>query len=366
MRRIFFFAFGDDGRPVFSGFFLLLVLGFFLPTIGLAEDAAEPQGKPLEVWTSFTLHELQMEEDSPDFFHLRFRVSLSWDPSVRPDWDPFEDLFFYNVSGEASRQKVSPKGKGAAGENPGPDLGQREFWLVEGIFKGYHDFRGFPFDSHELGIVLLSRSLTPSQLHFVSSPENLDLRPAFPVRIEGWQVHSIGFHDGAEQFRHSTPILVDDDHPAFAAWEIAVDRNLSYAAVAIFLPMLVIWTFSYLGFFWKDSSPASRFGTASIFAAIAFYLGTRRLTPDVGYLLALDAAFFGLYLCIALNALWVAWVFHRRTQNDDSGANSIRRAGIAVAPLLALATFGICLWIGAAAQTDSFFEGISPVRQVFP
>jgi len=341
-------------------------LAFFgvavLPGIPLAGNGTDREDeKPFEVRTSFTLHELRLDETNPDFFQLRFRMGLSWNPEEAPGWDPAEDLRFQNTSHEVSRQRVSPRGKGAAGENLGPDLGRVEVWLVEGNFKGYHDYRGFPIDRHELGIILLSRTLGADDIRFVSTPENLDLSPTLPVRIEGWEVRSLGFHDGPERFLHSVPALENGGEPAFAAWEISVERDLSYAAVAIFLPMVLIWFFSYLGFFWADSSPASRFGTAAIFAAIAFTLGTRRLTPDVGYLLALDAGFFGLYFCIAVNALWVAAIFRRKNRGDTAAADRLRKTGIVIAPFFAVLAFGICLLIGATAESDSFFEGKSPL-----
>ncbi|MFP4353102.1 MAG: hypothetical protein ACLFRP_00295 [Puniceicoccaceae bacterium] len=352
-------------RPIRARLHRLFVSAAFLlaPFIAASGDEAADQGQPapFEVWTSFTLHELRLDESDPDFFHLRFRMSLSWDPEAAPGWEPEDDIHFYNTSGEVSRHKVSGRGKGTLGEKLGPDFGRVEIWLVEGNFKGYHDYRGFPVDQHELGVILLSRTLGADQIRFVSAPENLDLRAALPARIEGWEVRSLGFHDGSDRFLHSIPVREDGGEPAFAGWEISVERDLSYAAVAIFLPMVLIWFFSYLGFFWSDSSPASRFGTAAIFAAIAFTLGTRRLTPDVGYLLALDAGFFGLYLCIAVNALWVAAIFRLRNRGETAPAEKLRRAGIRAAPVLAALAIGLSLLLGAAADSDSFFDGRPPV-----
>ncbi len=311
---------------------------------------------------TFTLHELRHEPEKPDSFFLRFRMALQWEPRPGFDWEPREDLHFSNSVGEVVRTLVVSDGKGAVGEAPLPAGGRRETWLVEGDFKSYNDFREYPLDEHQLGVVLLSHSLTPEDLRFVSEPDRLNVRPTFPGRIEGWTLLEMGFYDRSDRFLHSIAATDGGRSPAFAAWEFLVQRDRAVVFVQIFLPMIILWLFSYLGYFWKGDSPASRFSTAAMFAAIALYLGIRSFSPEVGYLLDIHSLFLALYFLIGLNAFLSTVIHHFHDKGRSSKAAGWRRLSMIITPFIAVALVFFVLTHGDIEIKDAIFEGEAPVR----
>ena len=340
----------------------VILWGFVLSAwAGYPASAGAADPEPLVVDCALTLHELRHDPEAPDLFDLRFRLRLRWDPAVRPDWEPWTDLRFANAVGPVEKTRVLPRGLGAAGEAVLDGEGASETWHVEGGFKGYNNFPEYPLDEHELGIVLLSRSLSGDELRFRSRAEWLNVRPTFPGRIEGWSLLAIGFHDHPGRFLHSLATTDDGSPPAFAGWEFVVERSRAVVFVQLLLPMLVLWLFSYLGFFWKGDSPASRFSTAAMFAAIALYLGTRTTTPNVGYLLDLHALFLALYAAIGANALLAAVVFHHVDRGDRDRADRWRKGAKAGSPAFAAALVVLVLLLGNLKTVDAVFEGEAPI-----
>jgi len=326
-------------------------------------SSAPDRTDPLEVNVAFTLHELRHDPEQPDSFFLRFRLALQWEPRPGLAWNPWTDLRFSNRVGEIRRTRVVATGRGSAGEAPLPVEGCRETWLLEGNFKSYNDFREFPLDDHQLGVILLSRSLTPQELRFVSNAERLNVRPTFPGRIEGWTLVEMGFYDRSDRFLHSIASTEDGKLPAFAAWEFLVERDRNVVFVQVFLPMSILWLFSYLGFFWKGDSPASRFSTAAMFAAIALYLGIRSFSPEVGYLLAIHSLFLVLYFSIGLNALFATFVHHLNDTGRVSRAERLRCILMIVSPVLPAILVAVVLNYGDIDIKDAIFEGEPIVRK---
>jgi hypothetical protein len=127
-------------------------------------EAAE-DGSPV-VNVALTLHELRHYPNFPDAFEFRFRLILQWDPDALPGWNPWTDLNFANAIGPVSKTRVVSDGYGAVGEPEIEEEGTLETWLVQGQFESYNDFREYPFDEHELGVILLSRTLSEEALRF--------------------------------------------------------------------------------------------------------------------------------------------------------------------------------------------------------
>jgi len=342
--------FGIIGLALFTA-----PLGFTQsPSPSPAEESAPPfqveaaDVGPLVVSLGFSFHELQIAEEFPEVFNARFALSLTWNPQVDPDWSP-EDLTFPNAV-HAPRVQLIP-----AREVDAPGL-KRVALLVHGTFKGWLDYRAFPLDEHELPIFVASPSEGSKALEFRADPGGLSVRTLSANRLDGWVVHGIGFRSGIDGFNHSAPATADGDIAAFGVFTVDVQRGVAHAFIRLLLPLLVIWLMAYAGFFWDGDSPASRCGSAAMFSAIAFSIGTRFMYPDVDYITLLNVAFTGLYINIGISFAFVTAIFYYRKRERPRAARLIWWTGALACPALIIVTILIGWQVGQLAETDTIFD----------
>lgn len=315
-----------------------------------------------QVWVGFALHELSIDPQGwEDGFFIRGRLDFWWDPNGIESFNPRSTEIFNGLH-DVKLRPVATSHRSTNPSNIPPNL-KHEALLISGTFKAYNDFSDFPFDEHEIGIILFNPDFNENEIHFMTEESALRPQILFPALTNGWRINSVALFTQNEGFRHSVPTTTESEEAAFSAIVIQISRNVAADLVRIIFPMILIWGLSYIGHFWNDSSPASRFSGSAMIAAVALSLGVRPLIPGTNYLMAIHAAFLGLYTCIAVDAVTTALAFHAKAQKDDLRERIYRRIGKLASPVLVGIVVLIFFWLASGSVRDALFDS-SPEAQV--
>lgn len=301
---------------------------------------------PRYIYIGFSLHELNISPSNRDnHCYVRGQIEYIWSSEQHPDFSP-DDVEIFNAAEDVLKKPIANTLK----FDPALQDFEVRTYLINGNFYAYNNFVDFPFDKHEIGIVFYTPERIREHIRFNTTPELIRYRVLFPALMHGWKADKFGFYAGSESYLHSKPAALEGEESAFCAVVIDVSRSYSDSLVRILIPIFIIWGLSFLGFFWKDSSPASRFGSSAMIAAVAYSLGIKNFIPYANYILAVNYLVLGLYLCIGINTAMVTWSFHAKGLGNVEKAEKIRRSGvmlgIACAAIVAIAFFTFAMLTG--------------------
>ena len=167
-------------------------------------------------------------------------------------------------------------------------------------FKSNLSFALFPFDSHTLYITLDNNDVSPGEIAFESSYNELALSPE--LAITGWNINAMRVYTGYSVARLEKQNRDSDvAHPR-------VIFALEYAhagirhAMLIILPLLLIFfmsmfTFSMDSAYYKSITAIS---SGAVTAMLAYRFVIERLSPQVGYFIQTDYIFFLFLLSVCI------------------------------------------------------------------
>jgi hypothetical protein len=296
---------------------------------------ASPSPKPLIVHTGIQLRELRLSNSTPDQFRANFIVWYSWYHQSGQNWSP-DKVQFTNAIG-SSTLKV-PIWTKLDQQRPGQRF---EATIYEGDFKTFSRYQAFPVDAHLLTIRMICPKINCGNVNFFSSPDRITFDPHIPQILSGWKITGTGW--ASRQIRLPEELHFKSIDPTLQlpvsvtnlnGFVFEVHRDLWPGIILIFIPMLLIWLLAYIGLYWDDSSPASRFGATALFAAIAFNLATLNLQPAVAYVTLMSLAFLALYVNILIIVVTTTLCFHLRAQKLNHRQISYLGRGLSPAVLL--------------------------------
>jgi hypothetical protein len=116
-------------------------------------------------------------------------------------------------------------------------------------------------------------------------------------------------------------------------------RLLLSVLLMVLIPMAVIVVNTWFGFFWRESSPATRFGTSGILSAISLYFASRVFRPSVSHLVLTDVWFLVLFGLITINNLALTWLYRNAKALGAVDGQPRRRLELR----MALASFGFTM-----------------------
>lgn len=168
-------------------------------------------------------------------------------------------------------------------------------------FKSDLNYKLFPFDDHRLDIILVNRSIDPSEMIFRSYSSFFDISPS--VQFSGWRLEDLFVKTGITEStieRSGTQKIISQPRVVFS---IYLRRQGTRNIFLILLPLFVIYVISLFSFsFDPQKNSTLIFGLAS--AGVTSLLGYRfvieNMTPKVGYFVLSDRIF----ILLLLAALW--------------------------------------------------------------
>ena len=165
-------------------------------------------------------------------------------------------------------------------------------------FKTNLNFTQFPFDSHKLAIILDNNDVSPGELAFRSSYNELTVSPE--IKITGWDLKSAQAATGYTTAQLSKK--VDETsvaHPRVLFTLEYVHAGIRQAMLIIF-PLILIFFMALFSFsidnkYYKSITAIS---SGAVTAMLAYRFVIERLSPQVGYFTQTDYIFFLLLIVV--------------------------------------------------------------------
>jgi hypothetical protein len=318
------------------------------------------------VFAALQVNSLDSSLDAPNKYIIHGWFNLNWLPSAYPNWDP-NDLSL------GCRTRSSGCKFSGWQSTFNADSGQRRIWGAnfELVIEERDTFFAYPFDQHWIKIVIQPNELISDQ--FI---KNIDI-DSFKVQLSSNLLNpqngsfdinyaTIGRKDnsslisavmpnqptlkfagsGQENDRHSLPTnsgISSSKKEVADEAELQDNRNNDYlttsvsfhlvrrtpaALLMIVTPLLLILLTTIIGFHWRESSPASRFGASGLLAAVSLYFASRVFRPAVDYLVFSDIWFLLDYVAITANSILLVWLFRFYKHRSE-----VKRGGETLAPL---------------------------------
>lgn len=305
------------------------------------------------VFAALQINSLDSSLDAPNKYIIRGWFNLNWLPSAYPNWDP-NDLSL------GCRTRSSGCKFSGWQSTFNADSGQRRIWGAnfELVIEERDTFFAYPFDQHWIKIVIQPNELISDQ--FI---KNIDI-DSFKVQLSSNLLNpqngsfdinyaTIGRKDnsslisavmpnrptlklagsGQENDRHSLQTNANissskkNDYLTTSV-SFHLVRRTPAALLMIITPLLLILLTTIIGFHWRESSPASRFGASGLLAAVSLYFASRVFRPAVDYLVFSDIWFLLDYVAITANSILLVWLFRFYKHRSE-----IKRGGETLAPV---------------------------------
>ncbi len=165
-------------------------------------------------------------------------------------------------------------------------------------FKTNLNFAQFPFDNHRLSIILDNTSVSPGELAFNSSFNELTVSPK--IKITGWNLKNTFVATGYSSATLSHEVLGSAvAHPRAVFTLEYVHSGIRQAMLVIF-PLLLIFFMALFSFcidskYYKTITGIS---SGAVTAMLAYRFVIERLSPQVGYFTTTDYIFFVLLVAV--------------------------------------------------------------------
>ena len=201
---------------------------------------------------------------------------------------------------------------------------QYELYRVKADFTNTFDFHDYPFDTQQIQISLRNRSLTRDRLIYVVDEEGIGdtttaLRPTNAGQAFSpggtWSIGTVSLYESGIRNLSSfgDPHATASSGVEYSQLQatIEIKRNVPGFLTKKFLPVLILMALAYLVFYMPSDSFGTINGTLSgtLVAVALFHFGLTTDLPGVGYAVALDFAFYGMYMILVATLLvtLIAW-----------------------------------------------------------
>lgn len=164
-------------------------------------------------------------------------------------------------------------------------------YRVKGDFIAVFDFTRYPFESHELPVVLEHKTLNISGIAFEQDHEST-IEPA--ANVAGWNLG--GFRTEVKEHAY------DKVYSRFI-FSVTLSRPVVSAFIKSVLPVSFITTISLLAFFMAPTNFSQRITLAvtTLLAATTFHLSLLNGIPPTGYLTLADRIMISVYAIFLYN-----------------------------------------------------------------
>ena len=297
------------------------------------------------VFAALQINSLDSNLDAPNKYLIRGWLSLNWLPAAYPEWEPS------NLSIGCRERSSSCKFSGWQ-STFNSSSGDRRIWgsSFELEAEERNTFFNYPFDQHWVKIILQPKGIESDQ--FTSNIDietfKIQLSPKLILDSNGSDYNinfaTVGRKDNSNLINAILPEHGDlqshakNSLPEQAQTTLKHDylttsvsfhlvRRTPAALWMIITPLLLIFGTTVIGFHWRESSPASRFGASGLLSAVSLYFASRVFRPSVDYLVFSDIWFLIDYIAITINSALLVWLFRFYKHRSE-----LKREGKSIAP----------------------------------
>ena len=315
-------------------------------------DAMRQERLRQEIDIAIEIYSITDDINRPNEFQVSGALLMSWSPDARPDFDP-KRLRVLN------REHYEPV---SFGQHSEVILANgRKLWLgrfEQNVTVVTTKYQYFPFDTHVVPMIFqvsdllgkdsiqLSMGALRTRLFDVNYVPRLgNPQSTLELRAVGYGTsqRQVFWDTMMNQTVYRTGGLKQGSAQGYQVlnhYTFYTRRRLLLSVLLMLLiPMAVIVLNTWFGFFWRESSPATRFGSSGILSAISLYFASRVFRPSVSYLVLTDVWFLALFCLITLNNFALTWLYRNAKSLGALDGLPRRRLELRVA----LASFGFTL-----------------------
>ncbi|MCP5099041.1 MAG: extracellular solute-binding protein, partial [Chloroflexi bacterium] len=237
------------------------------------------------------------------------------------------------------------------------------------------DFSDYPFDTQTLHLQLRHQTLMQENLIFVVDVLGLryDSQEAILSKlarsdafdeVSGWQVLDALYY--VDQLHNESTLgnphfLQSNSNIEFSRFntELQIQRNtLSFFAKNM-LPLLIILMLAYVVFYIpiKTLSPRIVISVNALLTVAFFHLRLGNDLPGIGYLIALDYAFYGIYVLIATKLLITVLANMAYEKEDIARVDKLNQFGKIAYPSMILLGIILFSWRYELIPVSEWFNG---------
>ena len=306
-----------------------------------------------EIDCALEIYSITDDINRPNEFQVSGALLMSWSPEARPNFDP-------NRLKVLNREHYEPVRFGQQSVvtlSNGRKLWQGRFEQNVTVVSTKYQY--FPFDSHVVPMIFQVSTLLGNEGDRLLSKGGLRTRlfdvnyvPALGNPQSTLELRAVGYGTSQREMFWDTIMNQTIYRPgglkqgSAQGYQILNHytfytrrRLLLSVLLMLLIPMGVIVVNTWFGFFWRESSPATRFGASGILSAISLYFASRVFRPSVSYLVLTDVWFLALFGLITINNFAVTWLYRNAKSLGALDGLPRRRLELRVA----LASFGFTL-----------------------
>lgn len=282
----------------------------------LAPAAAQTQ--PIEVLTGVRLLNVEKVDLSANCYKLDFYLWFSWDPA---DITLAQIKEFEFLNGSPSKDVVY--------------VTEEEGFIqyrVKGDFVKTFDFTRYPFETHNLKVVVEHKNLNSTDLIYVPDPDSsLDSG----VNIVGWDLVNFGTSAVEHGFSGNSfsNFVVD----------LNVGRPFFSSLIKNVLPITVVTIISLLTFVIHPKNFGQRIGLAvsTLMAASAIHLSLLNALPPTGYLTLADRMMLIVYIIFLFNLAASVYIMRLVDKSKTDEAVAFNSKSVRILALLTVAMIAV-------------------------
>ena len=315
------------------------------PQIAQTKSATDPVASDA-VTMAIELQGVTPDAHVPQSFTAEVSIVLSWNPKLRPNFDPGTPEFL-NTFGA---NQPSLQSRTLFGENGI----QHRFYNFQGTFEARNNHHAYPY----------ARLVLPIVFFFPSAPDMANLIAAVPIQLgvspglgqdpDNFYLHAAMVTTGQWSDLWNPTQLIGDQPKLNAISLMLETRALTTRdTLMVRLPMFLCWLIAFSALWWKDESACSRAVMSSTFSLIALAIGAHPMGPPVGYMTMGSLSFALVYVNIILLSVTAVIASRAHSRHDDAVYRRIRFHGRVGALVLMVAS--ICVLI---AYTQSVIKPV--------
>ena len=324
-------------RSFTLGLFFVSATFLWRPAQAQQEGGAEPAhseaasgvGQEVEVEVGFYPISVYSLDLASNTFYADMYVWFAW----RGELDPTVSMEFVNGVEQwgMTRKNVYDE------PDVLPDGRKLQQMRVEGRFFVPFELQRFPFDRHNLAIVMEDSTYTISDLRYVADQENSGIGDALTIpgwNLAGWQLsaQSRGYSSDFGDPR----VDLSANSYAQARFSLQITRSVYYFVFKLFLPLVIVLLLCWSALLVSPERVEVRTAipATGLLTAVFLQLSYSSSLPDVSYLTLLDKIYVLAYILVILvlgHAILIAYRLQASGDDEQAIAKARRLDHVMVA-----------------------------------
>lgn len=330
---------------------LLLALIVLLPATTLAQDAAvappdagvadaaapasdPPDAAPMHVQCGVYLNQIVSVDVRAHQYTVDFWLWFRWRGGGHSLLDAYE------LVGARINSKGTPL------RSTLPDGVEYAAVRINATFTREWDFTHYPFDDHDLEIIVEDTDLEEERLVFEPDVANSSFDPE--IHVSGWKVEPrrirVEHHVYRSNYGDTTLARGAESHYSRVVFSVGLRREGSARFFKVFFGLFVATLVSWCGFLFRPRDAGSRVGISigSLFAAAAGTIAVNAQLPEVNGLTLADGV---LFTCLSsiLFGLVTSVVMLRFSEGEH--VERAKRVNFVLAIALPVVVLSTLVWI---------------------